>query len=157
MRKKRIYERHGDTGTRLHRIWKGMKGRCNNPNWKPYERYGAVGIKVYPEWENSYTTFKTWALTNGYSDELELDRIDNNGDYEPSNCRWVTHYEQTMNRCDTLYATYDGITITLKEFRERFGINRNTCANWRHLGILEEKLFEVTGKKVAITGGKTSN
>ena len=110
-----------------------------------------------PEWENSYTTFKTWAMTNGYSDELELDRIDNNGDYEPSNCRWVTHYEQTMNRRDTLYATYDGITITLKEFRERFGVNRNTCANWRHLGILEEKLFEVTGKKVVITGGKTSN
>ena len=154
MKKTRSYEHHGETGTRLYKIWKNMKYRCSNPKWPPYKWYGAKGIKVCEEWEQSYTAFRDWALSNGYQDYLELDRIDPNGNYEPSNCRWVDHYKQTMNRKDTLYVTYDGITITLREFQKCFGLNKNSCNNWRYLNILEQKLHEKTGKKVVVTGGK---
>jgi len=90
---------HGESkaDTRLHRTWCSMKRRCNNPNAAYYELYGGRGIKVCDEWQ-TYLDFKKWALENGYTDELTLDRIDCNGNYEPTNCRWVTWKVQQNNR-----------------------------------------------------------
>lgn len=82
---------------RLYNSWRAMKARCNNPNNNRYYAYGARGIKVCPEWE-SYPNFKKWALENGYSKELTIDRIDNDGNYEPANCRWVAPEEQSKHR-----------------------------------------------------------
>lgn len=85
-----VMKKHGDTGTRLHSIWAGMKSRCQvNPMY--------AKISVCPEWKNSYTPFKNWALANGYTDELSIDRKDNDGNYEPDNCRWTIQLVQSAN------------------------------------------------------------
>jgi len=88
---------HGESNTRLHRIWAAMRRRCQNPNYCHYSYYGGRGIKVCDEW-NDYAVFSKWAKENGYSDDLTIDRIDYNGDYSPQNCRWVTMAEQNRNK-----------------------------------------------------------
>lgn len=92
--------RHGnasDNGTRLYRIWEGMKCRCQNKNHHAFVRYGGRGIKVCDEWQQ-FEPFRDWALANGYADDLSIDRINNDGNYEPANCRWATPKEQNNNR-----------------------------------------------------------
>lgn len=88
---------HGGKGTRLYECWRHMRYRCDNKNNQAYEMYGARGIKVCDEWQE-FGTFRDWALENGYSDNLTLDRIDVNGNYEPSNCRWADAVTQMNNR-----------------------------------------------------------
>jgi hypothetical protein len=88
---------HGKSNTRLHNIWKHMRGRCNNPNNTSYSNYGGRGISVCQEWNDSFNNFYDWATNNGYSDDLSIDRIDVNGNYEPSNCRWATNSTQSAN------------------------------------------------------------
>ena len=88
---------HGDSHTRLHNIWTLMRQRCKNPKANGYKNYGGRGIYVCDEWE-SYPNFKKWAEQNGYRDDLSIDRIDVNGIYEPSNCRWATWAEQAQNK-----------------------------------------------------------
>lgn len=148
------YEKHGDTGTRLYRIWKSMKCRCNDTNHPTFKHYGARGISVCEEWLSSYSAFKQWAMSHGYSENLELERVDVNSGYSPANCKWVSHYEQTLNRRDTLYVTLSGVTMRLRDFCHHHSININTVNNWRHLNILEEKLSKIMGCSVYITGGK---
>jgi len=88
--------KHGMHGTRLYKIWSNMLQRCSNPNFKEYESYGGRGIKVCEEWKNS-KSFIEWALSNGYSNKLTIDRIENDKDYSPDNCRWATSLEQNRN------------------------------------------------------------
>jgi hypothetical protein len=89
--------KHSESGTRLHRIWKGMRTRCTNPSQTSYRDYGARGVRVCAEWDD-FSAFREWALVNGYSDALEIDRIDVTGNYEPTNCRFVTHRENSWNK-----------------------------------------------------------
>ena len=122
--------KHGDKGKRLYRIWKGMRERCNTPTCSTYKNYGERGIKVCPEWDD-YLVFKEWALSHGYSDKLTIDRIDVNGNYEPSNCRWITYKQQANNTRANHLITIDGVTHTMTEWAEISGIKMATI--WARL------------------------
>lgn len=117
---------HGETGTRLHRIWKGMRARCNIKTSSSYDRYGARGITICPEWED-FDAFHKWALSSGYKDGLSIDRINNDLGYSPDNCRWATAETQSQNRKFVLrrddgvpwaaVAKANGIKVTLMHGR----------------------------------------
>ena len=116
------FRTHGKSETRLYRIWENMKKRCNCVTNSAYPRYGGRGIHVCDEWNNDFVAFETWAMANGYSDKLSIDRIDNNSDYCPENCRWATDKEQSNNRRTTKYLTCRGETHNVAEWSEMTGV-----------------------------------
>lgn len=111
-------------------IWNGMKARCFNPRSTSYPRYGARGISVCDEWLD-YETFNRWAVAHGYADGLELDRIDNDGPYCPSNCRWVTRSRNQRNTSRTHMMTISGKTQCVSDWIIELGISKSTF--YQHL------------------------
>lgn len=122
---KKCHTIHNKCHTRLHSIWSNMKQRCFNKNAKRYSQYGGRGITVCEEWKNDFMSFYDWAMANGYNDNLTIDRIDVNGNYEPNNCKWATNKEQQNNRQHHFLITYKGITKNLQEWCEEVGLSRD--------------------------------
>ena len=117
---------HHLSKTRIYRIWVNMKDRCNNISNPSYERYGGKGVIVCEEWRNDFFAFKNWAFQHGYNECLSIDRIDMNGNYEPSNCRWATAQEQADNKTNNIRITIDGKTQDLQQWCNEYGIKRST-------------------------------
>lgn len=116
---------HGMCRTRLHAIWGNMKARCYNDNNKEYHRYGGRGIKVCEEWCNDFIKFNEWAISNGYREGLQIDRIDNDGNYEPSNCRWVTKKENGNNTSKSIRIQDGNMWVTVEEYARKIGKNKD--------------------------------
>jgi len=104
--------------TRLNRIWKQMRQRCLNSKDSSFARYGGRGIKICKEWD-SFVEFHKWAMSNGYADDLWIDRKDNNGWYSPENCEWSTIKKQARNKSNNTLITFRGQTLALPEWAER--------------------------------------
>lgn len=126
---RKIATTHGQSYTRLYTTWIGMKQRCYYTKHKHFQDYGGRGITVCDEWKNDFEAFYEWAMGNGYSDTLTIDRIDVNGCYSPTNCRWVTYKTQNSNTRANRLLTLNGETHTLSEWSSLTGIPRSTITN----------------------------
>ena len=127
MKNGRFTKKHGLSGTRIHRIWNGMIYRCHNERSHSYVWYGARGIKVCDRWRYSIHNFI--ADMGEPPPNKTLDRIDNDGDYCPENCRWATHREQMLNTSKNHHITFAGKTMTLGEWAAHIGMSRNTLTS----------------------------
>lgn len=132
---------HGLTHTKLFNVWQGIRGRCYCKNDDTYRLYGGRGITMCDEWRNDFKTFYDWATSNGYEDGLSIDRIDVNGNYEPSNCRWADRYVQANNRRNNHVIYYLGERYTLRQLARKFDISEH-CLYYRlsHNWDLEKAL-----------------
>ncbi len=135
---------HGMCNSRLYRIWSGMKQRCTNPNTINYKSYGAKGVSVCTEWQD-FKNFYAWAIANGYADNLTIDRVDNNGNYEPSNCCWATNKAQQNHTSYTRLHTYNGETLSVMQWAEKMGIHPNMLYKRLYRGWSIEKAIKTNG------------
>ena len=116
---------HGMSGTSLFNVWCAMHSRCLNKNNHSYGNYGGRGIRMCDEWMDS-STFFDWALANGYKEGLTIERIDVNGNYEPSNCKWITKAEQARNKTNSRIFEVDGVSASLAQLCENYNIDYST-------------------------------
>lgn len=147
--RKQVLLKHNLSQSRLYQIWEGMIQRSYNKKSSNYKNYGGRGITVCDEWLNDFVTFKDWAINNGYNDKLTLDRITVNGDYKPSNCRWVTMKEQSNNKRNNKYITYKDETKTLSQWSDFTGINAKTIQTRLRLGWSIDKALTTSVKQYA--------
>lgn len=138
--------KHGMCGTRIYSIYRGMKDRCYNQNMSEYPNYGGRGITICDEWLNDPSAFFKWSLDNGYSDDLTIDRKDNDGNYCPENCQWSTFVEQQNNKSNNTYLTKDGETHTVAEWSRILGINPSTISTRLFKGCNDEEALRVEKK-----------
>ena len=113
---------HHKSMTRLYSVWAGMKQRCFNSNNKNYNRYKGRGITMCDEWKNNFVSFYNWAIENGYKENLTIERIDNNGNYEPANCKWNSRKEQANNTSRNHFVCFNSETHTISEWSKKTGI-----------------------------------
>lgn len=132
---------HGESRTRIYIIWGNMINRTSNKKNKDYKNYGGRGITVCEEWKD-YLAFKKWALENGYSDTLTLDRIDNDKGYYPGNCRWADEETQNNNKQQSRKLEYKGEIKSVEQWAKEYNINRGTLVNRLNKGMSIKEALE---------------
>lgn len=141
--------KHGLCNSRIYNIYNHMISRCYKKNDRKYKDYGGRGITVCSEWRDSFQRFCDWAMANGYTDELSIDRIDNNNGYSPDNCRWATFKQQANNKRTNKTVTIKGETMTIAQAAEKAGVSTQTMW-WRvENGKRGEELLERRIKRSA--------
>lgn len=134
---------HGLSRSRIYNVHKGMKQRCCNPNAPNYRLYGGRGISVCDDWlgPSGFDRFYEWAIQNGYSDSLTIDRIDPNGDYCPSNCRWANTEIQCNNTRKTVRLTHNGKTLSAAQWAKEYGEDRHRIYELIRAGKKTDEIF----------------
>lgn len=137
--------KHGESGntkSKLYNVWLGMRNRCNNANNKRYEHYGGRDISVCEDW-NDYNNFKLWAINNGYQNDLTIERKDVNGNYEPSNCSWVTMKEQSNNKRNNHKIIIENREKTVVEWCEYLNLYKsNVYIKAKKIGVLPDEYIK---------------
>lgn len=145
--------KHGMSNSKIYNIWSSMKGRCYTKTQTAYKHYGGRGIRVCDEWldkENGFMNFYNWAMQNGYQEGLSIDRINVNGNYEPTNCRWVTKRTQSNNTRRNIYVIYNEENHTLKEWSDLLNLNYKAVFNRYQKGFSLQEVFykgDLRGKR----------
>lgn len=139
---------HKKSNNPMYNMWRGMKERCNNPNFKQYKDYGGRGISVYPYWQNDFSHFIYWCVKHGYKKGLELDRIDNDKNYEPSNCRFNTHKGNNRNKRNNRYIVFKGEKRALSEWCEIYNASYSLVATRLNRGWQINDALVTPPKKV---------
>ena len=142
LQKERV-TKHKMSNSRLYSIYRGMKDRCYNQNMPEYHNYGGRGVTICDEWLNDPSAFFKWSLENGYSDDLTIDRKDNDKDYSPENCRWSTFVEQQNNRSNNTLLTKDGETHTIAEWSIILNISASTISTRLSKGYSDEEALRI--------------
>lgn len=163
LQKEIVSKKQGLSSSRIYRTLAGIKQRCYNKNCSAYKNYGGRGIKICNEWKNDFLSFYNWANQNGYMDNLTIDRIDVNGNYEPFNCRWITMKEQHRNTRKNKMVAFNGKTMCISEISEKYGIPWSTLDGRIKRGIDIKEAINIGkskfyGNKIFCeTNGKTYN
>lgn len=146
----KIATKHGYADTPLYNCWVRIRARCCNKNLKDYKYYGGRGIKVCDEWKE-FLPFYNWAMANGYTQNLTIDRIDVNGNYEPANCRWITNQEQQRNKRNTIKYIYKGEEYTSSEISKKLRLSKDDIY-WKFYKPSEEYITNnnLTSRKVNV-------
>lgn len=136
------HSKHKLTKSKLHFIWTSMKQRCFNKNNKSYKYYGDRGIIVCDEWANDFCKFKDWSLSNGYKEGLSIERINVNGNYEPSNCKWIPLKQQFLNTRKVQIIEYKNEKNTINYFCNKFNIAHSTFRRYLKKGMNIEEIIK---------------
>ena len=146
---------HGLSNTRIYKEFRNINDRCYNPNNPSYANYGGRGISVCDEWRGigNFLNFYNWSMANGYKDDLTIDRVDVNGNYEPGNCRWVDWETQYNNTTKTVKLTFNGETMSVAQWARKLGFDRHTLYSRIKIGLPIE---EVLSPKRRV-GGRYAN
>ena len=139
--RKNHFSTHGKSRSKLYRVYYAMKQRCENQKDPHYDRYGGRGISIDPSWKD-FGVFYEWAIANGCKDGLTIDRIDNDGNYSPDNCRWTDVYTQSRNTSRNTWITYKGETMVLSDMCRKYGVNISTACHRIKTGKSLQDVFE---------------
>lgn len=141
------YTTHGQSRTRLYTIWCDMKQRCLNKNQKVFKHYGERKISICDEWKNNFNSFYDWAIRNGYADNLTIDRIDVDGNYKPSNCRWATTQQQRRNTRSNVFVEINGVKKVLIDWCDDYKIKYTTVLSRIYSGWEMVKAITTPSRK----------
>lgn len=145
------FVKHGKSNEKIYWVWHGMIQRCEYPNSKFYKNYGGRGVKVCEEW-HEFKPFYDWAMANGYQQGVEIDRMNVDGNYEPSNCQWITHKAQQSNKTCNRIIEFNGILQTLQQWADSLGIKSNTLhGRINHHGIEKSLSVGLVGRGAKIS------
>jgi len=136
-------QKTGESNTRFYRIWYGIIRRTEHSHRKEYKNYGGRGIKMCPEWRDSFVAFREWALANGYDENLTIERLDNNGDYCPENCCWADKLKQENNKVNTIMLTHNGRTLSISDWAREQGVPYARLKKRVRLGWTPDRVLDL--------------